>query len=88
MLGPLEVTSEGAPLELGGPKQRALLALLLFHAGMIYRAIGERAKAADYLRRALAINSKFHVLYSKVAESTLTGLERDPGGREQASNAP
>ena len=62
--------------------------LLFFHAGMIYRAIGERAKAADYLRRALAINPKFHVLYSKVAESTLAGLERDPGGREQASNAP
>ena len=33
MLGPLEVTSEGAPLELGGPKQRALLALLLLDAG-------------------------------------------------------
>ena len=55
---------------------------------MIYRAIGERAKAADYLRHALAINPRFHVLYSKVAESTLAGLERDPGGREQASNAP
>jgi DNA-binding SARP family transcriptional activator len=33
LLGPLEVTSEGAPLELGGPKQRALLALLLLEAG-------------------------------------------------------
>jgi len=33
LLGPLEVTSEGAPLELGGPKQRALLALLLLDAG-------------------------------------------------------
>ena len=33
MLGPLEVTSEGAALELGGPKQRALLALLLLDAG-------------------------------------------------------
>src|SRR5436190_3457171 len=33
LLGPLEVISHGAPLELGGPKQRTLLALLLFDAG-------------------------------------------------------
>ena len=33
LLGPLEVTSDGTPLELGGPKQRALLALLLLDAG-------------------------------------------------------
>ena len=33
LLGPLEVRSDGAPVELGGPKQRALLALLLFDAG-------------------------------------------------------
>src|SRR6266550_4964392 len=45
MLGPLEVTSEGATLELGGPKQRALLALLLFDAG--------RAVSTDRLIEAL-----------------------------------
>jgi DNA-binding SARP family transcriptional activator len=33
MLGPLEVRSEGVALQLGGPKQRALLALLLVDAG-------------------------------------------------------
>jgi DNA-binding SARP family transcriptional activator len=33
LLGPLEVSSNGALLELGGPKQRALLALLLLDAG-------------------------------------------------------
>src|SRR5436190_10212284 len=33
LLGPLEVTSEGSLLELGGPKQRALLALLLLDSG-------------------------------------------------------
>ena len=33
LLGPLEVRSEGAPVQLGGPKQRALLALLLLDAG-------------------------------------------------------
>jgi predicted ATPase/DNA-binding SARP family transcriptional activator len=33
-LGPLEVTgADGAPLRLGGPKQRALLGVLLVHAG-------------------------------------------------------
>src|SRR5438034_7569242 len=32
LLGPLEVLREGGPLRVGGPKQRALLALLLLHA--------------------------------------------------------
>lgn len=45
LLGPLEVTSEGTTLELGGPKQRALLALLLFDAG--------RAVSTDRLIEAL-----------------------------------
>ena len=45
LLGPLEVTSEGTPLELGGPKQRALLALLLLDAG--------RAVSTDRLIEAL-----------------------------------
>ena len=35
MLGPLEVRSGGTPLPLGGPKQRALLALLLLHANEV-----------------------------------------------------
>jgi DNA-binding SARP family transcriptional activator/streptogramin lyase len=35
VLGPLEVRSEGTPLPLGGPKQRALLALLLLHANEV-----------------------------------------------------
>jgi DNA-binding SARP family transcriptional activator/pimeloyl-ACP methyl ester carboxylesterase len=33
ILGPLEVTSDGAPLALGGGKQRALLAVLILNAG-------------------------------------------------------
>jgi DNA-binding SARP family transcriptional activator len=33
ILGPLAVVQNGAPLELGPPRQRALLALLLLHAG-------------------------------------------------------
>ena len=45
LLGPLEVRSEGSPVELGGPKQRALLALLLFDAG--------RTVSTDHLINAL-----------------------------------
>jgi DNA-binding SARP family transcriptional activator/tetratricopeptide (TPR) repeat protein len=32
VLGPVEATVDGVPLELGGPKERALLAILLLHA--------------------------------------------------------
>lgn len=35
ILGPLEVDDGGSPLDLGRPKQRALLALLLVHAGAV-----------------------------------------------------
>jgi len=39
MLGPLEVLEDdGRPLALGGPKQRALLAMLLVHAGQVVSA--------------------------------------------------
>ena len=32
LLGPLEVMVDGTAVDLGGPKQRALLAILLLHA--------------------------------------------------------
>jgi YVTN family beta-propeller protein len=35
LLGPLEVVEGGRPLSLGGPKQRALLAMLLLHANEV-----------------------------------------------------
>jgi DNA-binding SARP family transcriptional activator len=35
ILGPLEVSSEGRPVVLGGPKQKALLCLLLLHANEV-----------------------------------------------------
>ena len=35
ILGPLEAWRDGEPIELGGPKQRALLALLLLRAGEV-----------------------------------------------------
>src|SRR5436305_14502080 len=38
ILGPLEVTLGDRPLALGGEKQRALLAMLLLHAGEVVSA--------------------------------------------------
>src|SRR3954453_17263211 len=35
VLGPLEVRAAGIPLPLGGPKQRALLALLILNANRV-----------------------------------------------------
>jgi DNA-binding SARP family transcriptional activator len=35
ILGPLEVRNAGSPVRLGGPKQRALLALLLIRGGEV-----------------------------------------------------
>jgi len=35
ILGPVEVTDDGAPLQLGGQKQRALLALLLLNPNRV-----------------------------------------------------
>ena len=35
MLGPLEVASDGAPLHVDAPKQRALLAILILHANQV-----------------------------------------------------
>ena len=50
-------------------------AKLFFHAGMIYARLGERDKARQFLRRALATNPHFHVLHSEVAERTLEDLD-------------
>jgi tetratricopeptide (TPR) repeat protein len=51
-------------------------ARLLFHAGMIHRALGRADAARDYLARALAINAQFDVLQGPVAARTLTALGR------------
>src|SRR5919106_1840079 len=40
ILGPLEVLHEGKPLPLGGPRDRALLALLITHAGEVVSSDG------------------------------------------------
>lgn len=40
ILGPLEVLENGRRLELGGAKQRALLAILLLHANEVVSTTG------------------------------------------------
>ena len=46
-------------------------ARLLFHAGMIYKALGDRETAAKYLKTTLSINPSFDVLQAEVARQTL-----------------
>jgi tetratricopeptide (TPR) repeat protein len=46
---------------------------LLYHAGMIAHALGERARAAKLLRQSLDINPSFDVLQSDAARRTLGG---------------
>ena len=46
-------------------------ARLLYHAGVIARAAGDRAAAGDYLRRALALNPQFDPLQAMVARKAL-----------------
>lgn len=46
---------------------------LLFHAGMIADALGDRAAGAKYLRQALAINPSFDVLQAEEAKRVLAG---------------
>jgi len=49
-------------------------ARLLFHAGMIHRALGEDDAARTALARALALNPRFHVLHADAAASALAEL--------------
>jgi tetratricopeptide (TPR) repeat protein len=49
-------------------------ALMLFHAGMIYRDLGDSGRAENYLSYSLAVNPQFHVFYSKQAAQTLADI--------------
>lgn len=53
-------------------------AAILYHAGMIYRAVGDYRSGVKYLKQALAINPFFQVLQAEVARQTLDTL---PPGR-------
>jgi tetratricopeptide (TPR) repeat protein len=49
-------------------------AAINYHAGMIYRALGERRAAAKHLQLALKINPSFDVLQADVARQALRSL--------------
>lgn len=74
--GKLQEASKAVQAALGmGTKD----ALMLFHAGMIYRDLGDTTRAEDYLTRSIAVNPEFHVRYSKLAVQTLRDVrERQP----------
>jgi tetratricopeptide (TPR) repeat protein len=50
-------------------------AKLHYHAGMIYQRLQEKEKARDHLRRALSINSHFHIFFADDATRALAELE-------------
>lgn len=52
---------------------------LLYHAGMIYAALGDEDRARSLLRAALDINPTFDPLQSPIARATLERLMRGPG---------
>jgi tetratricopeptide (TPR) repeat protein len=49
--------------------------LLLFHAGMIAEALGQRERARSELEEALRINPRFHPIYADRAQQRLAALE-------------
>jgi len=49
-------------------------AMLYYHAGMIYMALGDDLQAQAMLSQALSINSHFDLLQSRVARETLEGI--------------
>jgi tetratricopeptide (TPR) repeat protein len=68
--------ADGRAAEAVEPVRQALRlgtkdARLFFHAGMIFRRLGDTAKAAAYLDRALATNPFFHVLHADTARAAL-----------------
>jgi tetratricopeptide (TPR) repeat protein len=50
-------------------------AKLFYHAGMIYHGLGELNRAKEFLRRALAVNPRFHVLFADRAAELLATIE-------------
>ena len=48
---------------------------MLFHAGMISYAVGDHARARDYLQQVAAINPRFSTLYADDASALLQSLQ-------------
>jgi tetratricopeptide (TPR) repeat protein len=53
---------------------------LLYHAGMIARAVGKEKEARHLLNQALSLNPHFHPVYAQNARQTLAALRQDKGG--------
>jgi tetratricopeptide (TPR) repeat protein len=49
-------------------------ALMFFHAGMIYRDLGNTSRAENYLSRSLSVNSEFNIRDAALAALTLKGI--------------
>ncbi len=58
--------------------------LLLFHAGMIAEALGQREQAHSDLKKALQINPHFHLAYAKVAQQRLAALEAQSASQSES----
>jgi WD40 repeat protein/DNA-binding SARP family transcriptional activator len=63
ILGPLSVRLDGSPVPIGGPKQRALLALLLLSANRVV----SRERLIDELFAEQSVNSADHALRNHVS---------------------
>jgi tetratricopeptide (TPR) repeat protein len=61
--------------------------LLLFHAGMIYRSVGDNSSAEQYLKRALEINPHFSLFFPDVANQTLADVAHSRKPELRSSNA-
>jgi hypothetical protein len=49
-------------------------ALILYHAGMIYNELGDRRKAAQYLKAALETNASFDIIQTDTAQRVLKAI--------------
>jgi len=56
--------------------------LLLFHAGMIAERMGQQQQARAHLAKALEINPRFHLVYAREAQETLSHMNVQTASRE------
>ncbi len=77
ILGPLEVRLNGAPVRVGGPKQRALLAVLLCNANRVV----SRDQLIDELLSDQPTGSAEHVLHVQVSRLRKALADGDPQSR-------
>ena len=70
----------GQPVKAKDDMERALRmgtkdALMEYHAGLIYAALGDTAKSEMHLERALKVNPNFHVMFAGDAKRRLSQLK-------------